>query len=57
VKVVKAYNVGVPYSTVVVIPKELGKFAGTKFCVKYDEKGRIIYEPLKKAHEFSKENI
>lgn len=56
-KVVKAYNVGVPYSTVVVIPKELGKFAGTKFCVKYDEKGRIIYEPLKKAHEFSKENI
>lgn len=44
VKVVKAYSVGIPCSTVVVIPKELGVNAGTKFCVKLDKRGRIIYE-------------
>jgi hypothetical protein len=49
VNVVKAYSVGSPDSTVVVIPKELGVIAGTKFCVKLDNKGRIIYEPLKRA--------
>ena len=49
VQVVKAYSVGrEPDSTVVVIPKELGVKAGTKFVVKKGEKGRIIYDPIKK---------
>jgi len=52
IQIVKAYRVGKePDSTVVVIPKELGVKAGTKFCVKKDEKGRLIYESLEKEPE------
>jgi len=47
ISVVKAYSVGKdPDSTIVVIPKELGIKPGTKFCVKKDERGRIIYEVI-----------
>lgn len=46
---VKAYEVGKPDSLVVVIPKEVRQFVkvskGTKFIVKTDSEGRIIYEP------------
>ena len=53
VGIVKAYSVGDPDSVVVVIPKEIhGKLSrhpkGQKFLVKLDNKGRIIYEPIKK---------
>lgn len=53
VGIVKAYSVGDPDSIVVVIPKELhdrlGKHPkGQRFLVKLDDRGRIIYEPLKK---------
>lgn len=53
VGIVKAYAVGEPDSIVVVIPKEahekLSKHPkGQRFLVKLDEKGRIIYEPIKK---------
>jgi len=53
VGIVKAYSVGDPDSIVVVIPKEihkrLGKHPkGQRFLVKLDNKGRIIYEPIKK---------
>jgi hypothetical protein len=47
VSVVKAYSVGKdPDSVIVVIPKELNIKPGTKFCVKKDERGRIIYEVI-----------
>lgn len=46
VNVVKAYRVGVSESIVVVMPKELEIKPGTKFCVKKDSRGRIIYEPI-----------
>jgi len=48
VQVVKCYSVGKePDSTIVVMPKKLGIKPGTEFCVKKDERGRIIYEPIK----------
>lgn len=47
---VRAYCPGRPDLLVVVIPKKVHKFAkvvkGTKFLVKTDERGRIIYEPV-----------
>jgi hypothetical protein len=47
VSVVKAYSVGKdPDSVIVVIPKELNIKPGTRFCVKKDERGRIIYEVI-----------
>jgi len=53
IQVVKCYSVGKhPDSVIVVMPKKLGIKPGTEFCVKRDEQGRIIYEPIKK--EFSK---
>jgi hypothetical protein len=49
IQVVKAYSVGKdPDSVVVVLPKKLGIKPGTEFCVKTDEQGRLIYEPIKK---------
>ena len=53
VGIVKAYSVGEPDSIVVVIPKEAHEKLtnhpkGQRFLVKLDEKGRIIYEPIKK---------
>ena len=53
VGIVKAYSVGEPDSIVVVIPKEAhGKLSehpkGQRFLVKLDDRGRIIYEPIKK---------
>jgi AbrB family looped-hinge helix DNA binding protein len=51
VELVKAYEVGKPDSLVVVIPKEVRELLkiskGHKFHVKVDERGRIIYEPIK----------
>jgi len=50
IQMAKAYETGKPDSLVVVIPAEVkeklkvGK--GTKFYVKIDNLGRIIYEPL-----------
>jgi AbrB family looped-hinge helix DNA binding protein len=48
--IVKAYEVGKPGSLVVVIPKEIreniGVGKGSKFVVKTDKIGRIIYEPI-----------
>lgn len=48
--IVKAYEVGRPDSLVVVIPKEVrenvGVGKGSKFVVKTDKIGRIIYEPI-----------
>jgi len=50
VQVVKCYSVGKdPDSVIVVIPKKLGIKPGTEFCVKKDEGGRLIYEPIKKG--------
>jgi len=50
VQVVKAYSVGkAPDSIVVVLPKKLGIRPGTEFCVKRDEKNRIILEPIEKG--------
>jgi hypothetical protein len=47
ISVVKAYGVGKdPDSVIVVMPKELNVKPGTKFCVKKDERGRIIYEVI-----------
>jgi len=49
IQVVKSYSVGKsPDSTIVVIPKKLGFKPGTEFCVKMDERGRLIYEQIKK---------
>jgi len=50
VALVKAYEVGKPDALVVVIPKvirrELGIAKGSRFIIKIDAKGRLIYEPL-----------
>jgi hypothetical protein len=52
IRTVKAYQTGKPDSKVVTIPKEirekLGEANTDLFIVKLDEKGRIIYEPIKK---------
>ena len=48
IDVVSAYNTSSGGSTVVVVPSQLNVKAGTKFCVKQDNKGRIIYEPIEK---------
>jgi hypothetical protein len=46
---VKAWTSGKPDSKVVTIPKEVRERLGDPdlFVVKLDEKGRIIYEPIK----------
>jgi hypothetical protein len=54
VSIVKAYSVGNPDSLVFVIPKELQEQIqcnpkGKKYLVKFDEKKRIIYEPVEDA--------
>ena len=49
--VVRAYYAARKTTLIVVIPKEAREALkiekGTKFLVKTDEKGRLIYEPLK----------
>jgi bifunctional DNA-binding transcriptional regulator/antitoxin component of YhaV-PrlF toxin-antitoxin module len=54
IKVVKAYEVGQPDALVVVIPsllrKKLGIAKGTRFIVKVDSGGRLIYEILRPLH-------
>ena len=62
VGIVKAYSVGDPDSIVVVIPKavhgKLGKHPkGQRFLVKLDDKGRIIYEPIKKESSASEAKV
>lgn len=48
--IVRAYQPSKHGTLVVVIPKKAHEFAkvvkGTKFLVKTDERGRIIYEPV-----------
>ena len=50
VELVKAFEVGRPDSLVVVIPKAIrgpmGIEKGTRFYMKVDHRGRLIYEPL-----------
>jgi len=49
---VKAYRSGSPDSKIVTIPKKVREKLGEEntdlFIVKLDDKGRIIYEPIKK---------
>jgi len=51
VELVKAFEVGRPDSLVVVIPKairdRMGIVRGTRFYMKVDHHGRLIYEPMK----------
>lgn len=50
---VKAYHSGNPDSKIVTIPKKIREKLGEEntdlFIVKLDDKGRIIYEPIKKC--------
>jgi hypothetical protein len=47
IKVVKSYKVGKePDSIVAVLPKETAPKPGTRYLVKKDSRGRLIYEPL-----------
>jgi len=50
-QIVRAFEVGRPDSLVVVIPKEVREeyriAKGTKFYMKVDRYGRLVYEPLK----------
>jgi len=51
VELVRAFEVGRPDSLVVVIPKSIRERMriekGTRFYMKVDRKGRLIYEPMK----------
>jgi hypothetical protein len=51
VQLVKAFEVGRPDSLVVVIPKAIRDRMriekGTRFYMKVDRRGRLIYEPMK----------
>jgi len=51
VQLVKAFEVGKPDSLVVVIPKAIRQRMciekGTRFYMKVDRRGRLIYEPMK----------
>lgn len=51
VELVKAFEVGRPDSLVVVIPKAIRDRMriqkGTRFYMKVDGRGRLIYEPMK----------
>jgi hypothetical protein len=50
VSIVKSYKVGrEPDSIVFVVPKETQPHAGTRYLVKRDSKGRLIYEPLREV--------
>ena len=50
---VKAFYSGKPDSKIVTIPKKIREKLGEQntdlFIVKLDDKGRIIYEPIKKV--------
>jgi hypothetical protein len=53
IQIVRAYTSGEQATLLVVIPKEARTIAkvrrGTKFTVKIDDQGRLIYEPISDA--------